>query len=266
MSDLAVVFQAREECERACRALRAAAAPFRLIEPPAAVAEVAVPFLVIPDEARAALHAIITAGAMIAGHVPYREPAPDAPADLGPEPASGAEDAVGRIGLAFVAPCIAADEHLRLTAQVERDLGPVMPYLNAVMRGGTFSPQGPTFTFMDGPRLINLFPHRVAVARARDMVDAWRTLARVKRTVNEVWSRRAAIQPSYARRVQVNALEVYSRLPRTNCGQCGEATCLAFAARLLAGDQRLEHCRPVFGGSHAHLRQAVLDLAAGLGL
>jgi hypothetical protein len=76
VGDLAVVFQAREECERACRALRVAAAPFRLVEPPAAVAEVAVPFLVIPDEARSALHAIITAGAMVAGHVPYREPAP----------------------------------------------------------------------------------------------------------------------------------------------------------------------------------------------
>ena len=266
MSDLAVVFQAREECERVCRALRAAGAPFRLCEPPPAVADVAAPFLVIPDQARATLHAAILTGALIVGQVPYRDPLPGAFADLGPEPAPGAEDVVGRVAVAFVAPCVAAKDDIRLTAQVQGDLAPVMPYLNAVVRGGTFSPQGPTFTLMDGPRLVNVFPHRAAVARARDIHDAWRTLARLKRIVNDVWARRAAIQPSYDRRVRVNALEVYSRLPRTNCRRCGEATCLAFAARLLAGEQRLEHCAPVFGGAHQHLKQALIDLAAGLGL
>ncbi|MGB3196068.1 MAG: hypothetical protein WBC39_12390, partial [Phycisphaerae bacterium] len=73
----------------------------------------------------------------------------------------------GRVAVAFVAPCVAAKDDIRLTAQVQGDLAPVMPYLNAVVRGGTFSPQGPTFTLMDGPRLVNVFPHRAAVARAR---------------------------------------------------------------------------------------------------
>lgn len=31
-----------------------------------------------------------------------------------------------------------------------------MPYLNATMAGGLFCPDGPTFTFMGGPRMISL--------------------------------------------------------------------------------------------------------------
>lgn len=265
MADLAVVFQHVEEFERARRAIAAAGAPMRVVNPPPAVAAVAVPYLVISDESRLALHAAIEAGAMIAGQIWHREPLPDVMADLDRLPPA-ADDLVGRMAIAMVAPCVSELDHLRLAAQVEGDLAPVMPYLNAEIRGGTFSPAGPTFTFMDGPRLINVFPHRVAVARAREMQDAWRTLAKVRATINDVWSRRAAITPSYERRVRASALEVYSRLPRTNCRQCGEASCLAFAAKLMAGEQTLEHCRPVFAGDRQDLKQALLDLAAGLGL
>jgi len=265
MADLVVVFPAREEFERACGALGAAGAAVRSVEPPAALADVAVPYVVVSDAARGALHAAVKEGLLIAGQVWYREPAPDALADLGSEPAAG-EDVVGRIAVAFVAPCVAEEDDLRLTAQIAGDLAPVFPYLNAELRGGTFNPQGPTFTFMDGPRLVNLFPHRVAIGRLREMQDAWRTLARLKRLVNDVWSRRALIQPSYERKVRVSVLEVYSRLPKTNCRQCGEASCLAFAAKWLNGEQRLERCAPVFAGEYQRLRPALEDLAAGLGL
>ena len=265
MADLAVIFQAREEFERACRALAAAGTAVRAFEPPTALADVAAPYVVVSDAARGALHAAVKDGLLIAGQVWYREPAPGALGDLGPEPPAG-EDLVGRIAVAFVGPCVAEEDDLRLTAHVEGDLAPVFPYLNAELRGGTFNPQGPTFTFMDGPRLVNLFPHRAAIGRLREMQDAWRTLARLKRLVNDVWARRASIQPSYERKVRVSALEVYSRLPKTNCGQCGEATCIAFAAKLLNGEQRLERCAPVFTGEYEHLRPALEDLAAGLGL
>jgi ArsR family metal-binding transcriptional regulator len=262
---LVVVFQARSELERALSAVGGVRDGIRVVEPPAEVADVAVPYLVVSDGARGAVHDATAGGALIAGQVWYREPAPDALADLGPEP-SGVEDAVGRVAVAHVAPCIAEEDDLRLTAHVEKDLGPVMPYLNAEVRGGTYSPGGPTFTLMNGPRLINLFPHRIVVGRLREMQDAWRTLKFLKNMLSDVWSRRASIEPCHERRVQISPLELYQRLPGTNCRVCGEATCLAFAAKVLSGDRRLEACAPVFGGEHGHLRPALEDLAGGLGL
>jgi len=40
-------------------------------------------------------------------------------------------------------------------------------------------------------------------------------------------------------------LEVYQLLPKTNCGECGESTCMAFASKLINRDARLEDCIPL---------------------
>lgn len=39
-----------------------------------------------------------------------------------------------------------------------------------------------------------------------------------------------------------NPLEIYKLLPKSNCKQCGLATCMAFAAEVIKGQKRLEEC------------------------
>jgi ArsR family metal-binding transcriptional regulator len=265
MAEMAVIFQTADECRRARRALEAAGAAYRVVEPPPAAADVAAPFLVVPDASRGALHAALRNGLVMAGHMPYREPADDALADLPPAP-GGAEDVVGRIVIAFVAPCVAADDEIRLTAHAEADLAPLLPYLNAAMPAGTYGPRGPTFTFMDGQRLVNLSAHRIAVSRCIEMLDAWRTLANLKRRLLDVWAQRDRLVPTTERRVRVTVLEVLRHLPQTNCGACGEASCTAFAARLVAGEQRPERCTPAMESGDARLKVGLEHIAARLGL
>jgi len=43
-----------------------------------------------------------------------------------------------------------------------------------------------------------------------------------------------------------NPLEIYKLLPRTNCGDCGEKTCMSFAFKLLTGEKKLEECKPLY--------------------
>ena len=40
-------------------------------------------------------------------------------------------------------------------------------------------------------------------------------------------------------------LEVYKYLPKTNCGDCGEQTCMAFAAQLIERTLKIEDCTPL---------------------
>ena len=84
--------------------------------------------------------------------------------------------------------------------------------------------------------MISLFRDRVAIAKADDIIDAWASLERLRRTVNEVWSRRDEIEPSLEARRRSPALEIYKRLPGTNCRECGEASCTAFAWAVWRGD------------------------------
>ncbi len=40
----------------------------------------------------------------------------------------------------------------------------------------------------------------------------------------------------------LSGLEIFKKLPKTNCKDCGFPTCLAFAMQLAAGKVELEKC------------------------
>ena len=124
----------------------------------------------------------------------------------------------------------------------------------------------PVFTFMDGHRMVSLFRDRVGIAKADDIVDAWACLERVRVLANDVWERRRDIEPSFEARRRPAALEVFKRLPGTNCGECGEATCMAFAWAVWRGDAEPRRCLPVFEGERDDLADALLAICAGLGI
>ena len=165
-----------------------------------------------------------------------------------------------------LAPCVADTTKIRLIAHLSGDLTEVFPYLNAVMREASYNKAGPTFTFMDGYRMISIYPRRIAVAKADEIVDAWRTLEAIRRRANEVWRRRGEIEPSYEMREKPPALEIFKRLPRTNCKACGEQTCLAFAVRVYMRELPVSRCLPVLGGEFARLKDALMEICAGLGV
>jgi ArsR family metal-binding transcriptional regulator len=197
----------------------------------------------------------------IAGWTDYRPSACP-----GPVRAAFAEDLFGEPSIMFFGPCMADETKVRLIAHLSGDVGSALPYLNAEMRQACYNPAGPTLTFMDGHRLATIYPRRVALGKADDIVDACRVLEDLRQRVNEAWARRASITPSFEMRAKPPMLEVYKRLPRTNCGACGEATCMAFAAKLWMGDGKLSRCVPVFEGDYRHLRGALAEVCAALGI
>ena len=44
---------------------------------------------------------------------------------------------------------------------------------------------------------------------------------------------------------KLNPLDVYKLLPKTNCKECGEQNCLAFATKLVNREATLEECKPI---------------------
>lgn len=45
---------------------------------------------------------------------------------------------------------------------------------------------------------------------------------------------------------ETSPLNLYKQLPQTNCKECGEQTCMAFAAGLIARTKKVEDCPPLF--------------------
>ena len=45
----------------------------------------------------------------------------------------------------------------------------------------------------------------------------------------------------------LTGIQIFKLLPKTNCGECGYPTCLAFAMALAAGKAELEKCPTLSG-------------------
>ena len=254
-------FPNQVEYNRARALLDGLELPYEVLEPDPGYLAVAVPGIVLGEDAMRELARRGTGELVCSGWAPYRPTA--APVDGG-KPGDFDDDIVGTTAAMVFAACITDQKGVRMLAHLSGDLTDVFPYLNSEMPAARFNPKGPSLTFMERHRLVTLYPRRVAIAKADDLRDAWRLLALVRRQANETWARRATIAPSYEARRPATLFEIVKCLPRTNCGECDEPTCTAYAAALLNGQTTLERCRPLWTGEYAHLREAVVDLCAGL--
>jgi len=62
--------------------------------------------------------------------------------------------------------------------------------------------------------------------------------------------------------MKLNVVQVLRHLPKPNCKECGEPTCMVFAAKLLKNEKQLEDCKPLFANEFADKLQALKLLLA----
>ena len=259
--DLLTTFHTREDARRARALLEEQGLPFTAIEPTEALRRVAVTALVLTSEVRGALGEWPSLGVDGSGWVEYRPASCSMPEEPSPD---FEEDLFGVARITTLSPCVADEDKIRIIAEVSGDLQASMPYLNALDCRASLTADGRSLSFVDGHRTVVLYPDRIAAAKPDDIVDAWLMLERIRRRVNETWARRHAIEPCTITRRRPPALEIFKRLPGTNCGLCGELTCMALALRASTGDVSVSRCTPMLEPEHAQRRLALLEVVAGL--
>jgi len=161
------------------------------------------------------------------------------------------------------APCFADGQKIRVTASLIDDVEELMPYLNAVLRGA-YIPEGKTFTFSFEKRPVVLRPKQVVVGQTDSITDAEKTLDAVIGILNKVAASRYDILPSVEPQKQLNPFALYKALPRTNCKECGEQTCIAFATAVVKGGKKLEQCLHLKGDPRKELSRLLTEYFEGL--
>lgn len=259
--DLIAAFARRSEFEKARALLGGLQLPHGVVSPDPGYSLVGAPALLCDSQGLSAIGSDYEI--ICAGWTEYRTSHASIPEQ---PPVRFEEDVFQEAVIMVFGPCMADETRIRLIAHLEGDLTAVLPYLNSTMPQVCFNAGPCTLTFMDGQRMITLYSRRIAIGKADDLVDGWRTLEWIRVLVNRTWAQRGTIVPSYVLRSKPPALEIYKRLPRTNCGECGEQTCMAFAVSLWQGQASPSQCRPVFSEEHAALRAALLEICQGLGI
>ena len=136
-------------------------------------------------------------------------------------------------------------ETVNCFAHLDEDVSAVLPYLNSVLGGFDNVQDPPSVTFKVHGKLITVQGRRIAVNALKDEAEARKIVEWLKREINDAWENRERIVPSFKGAPRPQLIEILKLLPKTNCRQCGEETCLVFAARIAEGAKGAEACPPL---------------------
>jgi len=129
-------------------------------------------------------------------------------------------------------------------AHLDQDVGEAIPYLNATLGGFTFTKEPPSVTFKVHGKLITVHPKKIAINALRDEEEATKIIEWLKREINSAWENRDKIEPLYEAAPQPKVIEILKLLPKTNCKECGQPTCMVFATQVAEGAKGPEDCPP----------------------
>jgi ArsR family metal-binding transcriptional regulator len=142
----------------------------------------------------------------------------------------------------FRSKCNAGAQSLHCFAHLDDDVGEVLPYLNTVLGGFTYTKEPPALTLKNSGKLITIHPRKIAVNALQDEEQAEKIIAWLQREINTTWENRGEIEPSVEGARQPALIEVLKLLPKTNCKECGLPTCMVFAVRVIEGVKDHTNC------------------------
>jgi len=149
--------------------------------------------------------------------------------------------------------CNPGFESVHCIAHLDQDISAVLPYLNAVLGGFEYLKDPPAVILRSQGKLITVHGNKIAINALRDEAEADKILEWLKREINDAWENREDIEPSYEGAPKPKLLEILKLLPRTNCKECGEPTCMVFAARMAEGVKVPQNCPPLGTVNKLHL-------------
>lgn len=143
-------------------------------------------------------------------------------------------------------PCLAEPGKLIVIGRPSRSIDGLLPLVAAVTPNViAFNPAAGTLTLRRKPGFITFYPDKVMITQAVNTAQGLELLDAVCDLLNQCWAHRDTIQPVTSIRRAPRPLDVWTLLPQTNCRQCGEATCMAFAFALLLNKQVPDACPPL---------------------
>jgi len=126
--------------------------------------------------------------------------------------------------------------------KLNRDITELFPYINAVGEAPKYRKNPYSIVFyIDGLKCA-FYADYQAVASFDGEASARKFIKRLIDYLNDIYERRDSIIPNHKVYKSVPALSIFKFLPRTNCKECGYASCMAFAAAVSKSEVSLDLC------------------------
>ncbi len=156
--------------------------------------------------------------------------------------------------------CLPTAVLVTATIDFDDDLTELMPYLNAELGPCVYDPDVPFLRFRKNDKVIGVYPKKIFATGFRDEIEAREVFEAIRVTINSIAERKAEIEPSYRSLSELRPLDIFKLLPRDNCGQCVQGTCMAFAAAVANGEADADDCPALTEEKWAENRSQLLGL------
>ncbi|MCX5875560.1 MAG: Fe-S cluster protein [Deltaproteobacteria bacterium] len=140
------------------------------------------------------------------------------------------------------AACRPEAQTVHCIAHLDQHIGEAIPYLNAVLGGYTYVKEPPSVTFRNQGKLISVHEDHIAINALQDADEAEKILLWLQGEINAAWEKRAEITPSFQAAPRPQLMAIVKLLPKTNCKQCGQPSCLVFASLAVEGGKGADDC------------------------
>ncbi|MBU1342470.1 MAG: Fe-S cluster protein [Proteobacteria bacterium] len=142
----------------------------------------------------------------------------------------------------FRSKCMPGARSIHCYAYLNEDVGKVIPYLNTVLGGTSFTREPPSVTFKVQGKLISVHAGKIAVNALKDENEADKILQWLQNQINITWEDRKDIKPSFESAPKPVLTRILKLLPKTNCRECNSPTCMVFAIRVMEGIKDQNDC------------------------
>ncbi len=151
--------------------------------------------------------------------------------------------------------CNPSFESVNCFAKLNEDVGEVLPYLNAELGGSQYLNNPTEVMFHHYGKIIKVGAREIAINALKDEQEADQILQWLRNEINQAWENRVEITPCYTGKTKPKVIEILRLLPRTNCRECGQPTCMVFAAQVMGGGKGVEHCPELKGENRSKLSE-----------
>ena len=157
--------------------------------------------------------------------------------------------------------CMPGAMTMNCFAHLDQDVSAALPYLNSVLGGFEYVQEPAAVTFKAHGKLITVHGRKIAVNALKDEAEARKIIDWLQREINDAWENRSRIAPLTTGTPRPQIIDILKLLPRTNCRQCGAATCMVFAARVAEGASGVDDCPPLDADKMRRLERYLGDFA-----
>ena len=157
--------------------------------------------------------------------------------------------------------CFAEPGKIVVVGKLSRPIDALLPLLNAMLPNViSYNPRASVLVLRRRPGFITLLADTLYITQVKDADEGLELLNALRDLLNQTWEARETIQPRHEEHRTPRPLDVWELLPRTNCRECGEATCMAFGFALLEARRRVDECPPLRDTPAAGQRETLRGL------